>query len=198
MNKELALNNLLELTSILKTHDVTHWITDGTLLGFHRENDFISHDTDTDIGILFNTFKIEVVTDCLNAGYKVHHILGYPNDSLEITFVKGGLRTDFFFFYQDGDKLRHSAFNRFTNLNYHRVDYVYDKFGVKEDIFLNNSFFVPEDPLKFILTKYGETWQVPNARWDYAYSPLNSKATELIIDRSHSINEINKWMTSKS
>jgi hypothetical protein len=197
MNSKIALNNLIELTSILKNNNVVHWITDGTLLGFYRENNFISHDTDTDIGVLFKSFDVNVVTDCLNSGYKVHHILGYPKDSLEITFVKDGVRTDLFFFYEDGDKFHHSAFNKFSNLTYNRIDYYYDKFEVKEDIYLNNSFFIPEDPLKFILTKYGPNWETPIKRWDYANSPLNSVQTNTIINRSDSIKSINEWMTRK-
>ena len=51
MNKENALKTLLDLKDVLDSLNIKFWLSDGTLLGFHRESDFISHYHDIDIGI---------------------------------------------------------------------------------------------------------------------------------------------------
>ena len=57
---ELLKNNFEEIlntiySSPLKNYDI--WLDFGTLLGYYRENDFISHDLDMDFGIIISDYQ---------------------------------------------------------------------------------------------------------------------------------------------
>ncbi len=129
MNKEIALNNLVEISKILEKYKVKYWLTDGTLLGLYRENNFISYDKDTDIGVDFETFNIECFLELKN-NFKIQHIFGYVEDCFEIALNKDGVKTDLFFFYKNNDKYYHSAFSEWRTDSYRRIDYQYDFFYV--------------------------------------------------------------------
>lgn len=194
MNKQIALSNIIEITDSLKENGVTHWLTDGTLLGYYRDGDFISHDTDTDIGAMCSTFNKSAFDSILAKGFRLMHVFGDPDNSLELAFGKNGVKTDLFFFYEKDNKLQHSAFNLFTSDGYHRIDYSYDKFETIEINFLGNKFNAPDDVLKFILTKYGEDWKTPIKNWSYATSPKNAFNTGIFLNRSECNRKFNEWI----
>ena len=197
MNGEIALFNLICLTNILEKNNVIHWITDGTLLGAIREGNFIGHDTDTDLGVLYSSFNKESYDDILAEGFELRHVFGYHEDCLEISFTRDGVKTDLFFFYNEGQKMRHSAFSNITKLGYNRVDYHYDKFNVIKRDFLGHSFYMPEDPLKFIVTKYGEDWKTPKKEWHWATSPLNNIQTGIYIYRKVAMDKFDNWLKTQ-
>lgn len=193
MNKEIALNNLIDISRILEKYKVKYWLTDGTLLGLYREGDFISHDKDTDIGIDFQTFSVECFLE-LKDNFKIEHVFGYVDDSLEIALNRNAVKTDLFFFYNRNNKYYHCAFSEWMPDSYRRIDYEYDLFDIKEQLFLNNKFNIPEDPLNFIITKYGEDWEKPDKSWRYDYSPKNHIKTDIWINKENSIKEFEDWI----
>ena len=197
MNGEIALFNLICLTNILEKNNVIHWITDGTLLGAIREKNFIGHDTDTDIGVLYSSFNKDSYDSILAEGFELKHVFGYHEDCLEMSFTRDGVKTDLFFFYKEGQKIRHSAFSNITKLGYNRVDYHYDEFDVKKRDFLGHFFYMPEDPLKFIVTKYGKDWKTPKKEWHWATSPLNNIQTGIYIYRNVAMDKFNNWLKNQ-
>lgn len=52
MNREVALENLLDLSRILKSLEIKFVLVYGTLLGAAREGELIAHDTDIDVGVI--------------------------------------------------------------------------------------------------------------------------------------------------
>ena len=197
MNKKIALNNLIEITNILKKYNIKHWLTDGTLLGLYRDKDFISHDKDTDIGVDFDTFTVDCFLELKN-NFNIKHIFGYVEDSFEIALEKNGVKTDLFFFYKKDKSYYHSAFSEWRTDSYRRIDYIYDFFDIKSTIFLNNNFNIPSDPLKFIITKYGEDWNIPNSNWSYDYSPKNHIKTDIWINRELSNSKFENWVKNNN
>ena len=192
INSKTAIANLASICNILNINNTKHWLQDGTLLGLYRDKNFISHDTDTDMGILFETFNPKVFESFKRCGFKVYHVFGYVEDSLEIGLIKDGLKTDLFFHYKNGPSQYHCAF---TGSNYtRRVDFIYDQFDTKMMSFQGTDFPVPEDVLKFILTKYGEDWSTPDEKWNYATSPKNHKLTDIYFDKNISANKFNTWV----
>lgn len=190
MDKEKALKNLIDLDSIFRENKAPCWIQDGTLLGYYREGDFISHDLDTDMGMMFHDFSVKILNDCEKVGFE-YTLLGYPESCFQVTFSRYNIRTDVFFFYEENDYIYHSAF-----LDVNRIDYRYKKFNLKEVLFLDNKFFSPSDELDFIITKYGENWKLPDKNWSYAYSPKNHFKTDMILDWNDQNNKIEKWLKS--
>ena len=188
LNTDLALKNLIDLDKIFKSHKAPCWLQDGTLLGYYRENNFISHDLDTDMGMMFDDFSIEILEDTKKMGFE-HSFLGYPDSCFEITFKRFDVRTDLFFYYQKEDFIYHSAF-----LEINRIDYHYKKFSLKEANFLGHNFIVPSNELKFITTKYGDSWEIPDKNWSYAYSPKNHFKHTMLLDWEEQNIQVEKWL----
>lgn len=185
-----AINNLKLLQDIFKRNNKICWLQDGTLLGFIREGNIIAHDSDTDVGMKFEDLSVNLVNDILSEKFSIKHIMGYRNDSLIIQLQKDLVKIDIFIYYDlDNTHFYHSAFDK----NLQRIDYVYKKFNTVTKEFFNYDFIIPEDPMYFIVTKYGNTWNIPNANWDYAYSPLNHKKTDIVLDVNKCSEEFNNW-----
>ena len=200
MNKEQALNNLIEMTNILTKNNVLNWLTDGTLLGAHREGDFISHDTDTDLGVTFGSLNKESINEILNNGYRILNVFGYTDtDGLEFSLVKGGVKTDIFCFYEGlyDNKMHHSAYKNSGQNRYNKIDYVYDKFELENITFKGHTFNAPSNIEEYITTKYGESWGTPDTRWDWAFSPKNHIKTDIYITLSESEDKFKKWLDSE-
>jgi glycerol-3-phosphate cytidylyltransferase len=188
MDKKMALKNLIDLDNIFRENKSIAWLQDGTLLGYFRENNFISHDLDTDMGMMFKDFSLKILEDVKKLGFE-YNLLGYPESCLQITFKRFEIRTDLFFYYEDKEFIYHSAF-----LQTNRIDYRYNKFNLKEIEFIGQKFIVPSDELKFIITKYGEDWEKPDLNWNYAYSPKNHYKSEMILDWKEQNDKIKKWL----
>jgi|AntDeeMinimDraft_6_1070357.scaffolds.fasta_scaffold00989_5 hypothetical protein len=198
INKESATKNITELDNIFRRNGVKYWLQDGTLLGYYRENDFIGHDNDVDIGIEWRDFNRSTMNDIINAGFVLRASSGLVNDSLVINVIKRDVSVDLYFYYQiNKEYFYHTAVVKkpITNGRY-RIDFTYKVFGVKEIDFLGGRFFVPEDELYFIKTKYGQTWQTPDTEWVSSVSPKNRTLTDISVSKKKSRNEFMEWLSN--
>ena len=98
-----------------------------------------------------------------------------------------------FFHYTNKNTQYHSAFIYLVE----RIDYEYEKFETKEVEFLGHKFLVPEDELKYITTKYGDSWNKSDPNWDWAFSPRNHKRTGIIIDTQKARSKFLDWINSQ-
>jgi len=191
-SKEISVKNLVVLTDILNKHNIKYWLQDGTLLGYYREKDLISHDKDTDLGLMWSDIadKKYIIKEILSKGFKISKIKGYMKESLLLTFKRDGQTTDFFFYYNNGDKIYHCA----TGKNWEIYTYEYEPFEVKLVEFLGHWFYVPDDERKFIVTKYGPDWMTPKPKWRNITSPLNAVASSNFIDIKKCRKEVRTWL----
>jgi phosphorylcholine metabolism protein LicD len=191
-NKEMSLKVLHELTQILIKYNIKYWLQDGTLLGYYREKDLISHDNDTDIGLFWSDIiSKDVFLEILNNGFNLFKIKGHIKNSLMLTFLKEGQKVDLFFYYKENEKkIFHTALGKHWQI----VKYKYDAFDVKEVNFLGYQFLVPEDELKFITTKYGQDWNIPKPKWDNINGPINAEPTEIFLDIKKCRKEFRSWL----
>lgn len=178
-NKLQALLNLVDIKNILEEFKVTYWLTDGTLLGLYRQGDFISHDMDTDIGVLYESFNPIVIGKIIERGFSIHKTYGLIENGFEIAFMKNGVKTDLFFFYSRGKFLWHAAWHSNDGLNFKMIEYTYDKFEVSQSYFYGYRFNTPKNTKKYIVQKYGKEWQKPNSDWDWKFSPENHLKTKI-------------------
>lgn len=191
--RQLAI--LTEALAVLESLGIKPWLTDGTLLGFWREHDFIAHDPDMDLGVLFREWSPAIVPAMAAAGFTLKSARDLdaarrptgvssspsgPADGaspgrsrrdggLEYTFLKNGERIDIFFFYERGATLWHAAWLRNTI----QINYRYPRFGLVRARFLGLDVWVPEDPESYLLTKYGPKWREKDLSWSWAFSPKN-------------------------
>ena len=77
------------------------WLSAGTVLGLHRDGDFIPHDTDLDVGLLARWHdppsQIEIVEDM--AGFTPIRIMHREGRVMQVAFVKNKVIFDIYLFY---------------------------------------------------------------------------------------------------
>ncbi len=187
VSRETVVRNLVDAGSILRSLGITFWLTDGTLLGWFRERDIIKHDFDADLGLSIDDYSEGIVPAFERAGFDVKYVLGERKQGLELSFIRGGVKVDLFFFYGEGGRVWHGAWEgldkgRKRNL----IKYYYDRFDLKEVEFLGSRFNVPADTLKYVETKYGKGWRTPVKDWDWAMGPSNAVRTDVIVEENKS------------
>ncbi len=168
MDPNAAINVLSEASKILAGLKIDSWLTDGTLLGYYREGGFISHDCDVDIGINISSWSESIIPTMRDNGYELTGSRGELDNGLEYSFFKDGISIDFFFFYEEGSNLWHSAWLKKLQLKYK-----YPKFSLKKVVFLDHDFLAPEKEEQYLVIKYGQGWRVPDKKWHWAFSPKN-------------------------
>lgn len=151
--KESLIKTLSEGCKILEKLDVKYWIGRGSLLGFHRDNDFLPNDIDIDIDIYSDKDV-----------YKI--IQAIPYDALFVTNCRGRYMQlafldretevifDVWFYYDKGKKL--------YNRNY------FGYFWLPSDLLYKLEKFHFEDqdypippPEWYCSFWYGENWKKP-------------------------------------
>ena len=192
INANDAIKNLVELHSIFCNHRIRYWLQDGTLLGYYRDRNFIPHDNDIDIGMRWSDFAQSIMKDITRAGFVFKSSHGRLEESLVINFRKRNIPIDIYFYYYDGDRFYHTA--AYGKARKYRVDFSYKDFDVKEIEFFGEKFFIPEDPLYFIETKYGKTWKNPRSDWNSNENPLNRTPTDIVTTKSESRHAFTEWL----
>jgi hypothetical protein len=185
LQKDTVVRNLIDARSILDSLGIRCWLTDGTLLGYFREGDIIEHDRDVDLGLFIEDYQDAIVPAFRDCGFDVMYVLGEKKQGLEISFVRDGVKVDLFFFYREGDRLWHGAWEgmdkgRKRNL----IKYYYEPFDLRQIDFLGSAFNVPADTLKYVETKYGPDWRTPVKDWDWAMGPANAVRTDVVLPRN--------------
>lgn len=183
-DKDIALNVLKELIEDLKQLNINCWLTDGTLLGFYREKDFLNHDRDMDIGVFIQDYHSEVDQYLISRDWKIVRKLGFRDLGLEFTLIKNSHKIDIFFFYEDGENYWHAAWQgiKKKHLKYRRmIKYYYPKFSLRSDSFLGVEVLVPANTELYLETKYGKEWRTPVKTWDWALGPTNAVVTDVEI-----------------
>lgn len=166
--KKHCLQNLLRARDALNTLKINYWLTDGTLLGFYREGDFITGDKDVDIGVMIEDWSEDLIKTFQMNGLKLLRINGNKAGGLEYTFTRRGVNLDVFFFYREKDYVWHA-----TWLGNQMIRYKFPPFKVKEAKFLGHGFSVPEDTEAYLVLKYGANWRTPDKNWNWAKDPEN-------------------------
>ncbi len=188
---ESAVLNLIEISNIFANSQKQYWFQDGGLLGYYRENDFISHDNDIDIGIHINDLDSNLFKNLFDNNFELVLTRGHVDDSLYIKLIKRGINVDIFPYYDINEsEFYHCAFNIENN----QINYSYKKFGTQRIIFKGVELQAPDDIDYFVRTKYGESWNIPDANWGHIMSPKNATVIKPAISTEESIEIFNKWL----
>ncbi|MEH2068029.1 MAG: LicD family protein [Nostoc sp.] len=173
MDNTQATLDLIEAKTILDTLGIHFWLTDGTLLGYYRENDFIKHDKDIDLALFAKDYTEEIVESFVKQGFKVQ-IRGTQAEGLLLS-VNKHLNIDLFFAYEEKDYIwyacwtkKHELVENSTEVKYEMVKYAYPKTKFKKIIFKEHEFNVPDDVEKYLSSVYGKYWQIPDPNWHYS------------------------------
>lgn len=155
-------------------------ISSGTLLGWYRQCDFIAYTSDLDTTMPIWMYTPELEKAAAKHNYKLirtfgNHSLANPKGGFESTFqhIPTGNSLDVFWIYHDKDgKEWTSLWVRPTEL--HRI---YFAPGIlvenKHADFQGIRVEVPDDPVEYLYSSYGEQWNVPKSKWTWWNSVSN-------------------------
>ncbi|MBL7033600.1 MAG: LicD family protein [Candidatus Delongbacteria bacterium] len=177
--------NLIDGCDLLIDLGVRAWLTDGTLLGYYREQRILQHDQDADLGLFIEDYSDRILAGFKNAGWELDHVFGNIECGLQLSFLRNGSKLDLFFFYPEGDRLWHGAWKAEPKGKFRKlIKYYYEPFELRMVDFLGRQFAVPADTEQYLVTKYGEGWAVEQREWDWAFGPSNAIATEIRLPRN--------------
>ena len=172
---------LEEAFSILEENQYFHFADFGTLLGFVRDNGFISHDTDTDIGILEdNRERREQLKDYFLAkNFKITHEFYLDNFIEEYSVEKNGFKIDLVYYTSAEDNTMFCySFHRDMNKKYtdtFETDlnrYTYKKVTSLTTLNINgHNFKVPSNYSECLEERYVKTWNIKDKNWHYSKDP---------------------------
>jgi hypothetical protein len=171
-----AFETLLLAKDSLEKAGLFFWLDFGTLLGAHRENDFIKHDMDIDISMFAK--DIDAAKNAMIQGgfklFRTFEVQGDPN-GVELTFVYNGVAIDILFYREEGDLMYCSVFfwqkeddYRFGGAKNPSVrKWFCPNTGFKPMVFKGHEFNAPKDIVKYLTVNYGPNFMKPDKKFDY-------------------------------
>eukprot|EP00937_MAST-01D_sp_MAST-1D-sp2_P005614 g5614.t1 len=99
-----AIESLRATKHALDAAGVPFFVSDGTLLGWHRNCMPIPYDDDVDIGVMIGDWKPSIVPSMAAAGFTHVKTVGSKEAGLTEVFEKAGVRQDIMFYYADREK----------------------------------------------------------------------------------------------
>lgn len=182
---------LKHIHAVLEREALVFFLDFGTLLGVVREGRLIEHDLDLDIGVIEkgdNTRNI--VTHALTEnGCILKYEYCYHDRVVQQSFLYKGVKFDVCYYRENTKSLVCYLFYRIPEIDYldnemSVVRMTYDRIeGVEEYRVGGYVFYVPSGAEKFLEQKYGETWNIPDAKWVYWEAPTANKCEDLGIQK---------------
>jgi len=147
LNSAKASRLLLDVKSILDENNIEFFLVFGTLLGAHRDNDFIAHDTDIDIAILDTSDN--AIAKLRNSGvFAEKNILFFRGRHYSLT--RDGVYMDIYIFSENDTDYRCA--------NYKIPKEHFPLGGIR---FLDSDFKAPRNITRYLEDEYGPDWKTP-------------------------------------
>ena len=163
---------LVDLQHELNTVDKKAFLVSGTLLGYARERQLLSHDKDIDVGIVGWEDQFEVVQALFQSGkfeVNLDKLIGARSFHIPIVHKASHVHIDIFVYHPTGDKWVTGVDSDFGYLQ----QFAFTPFELKRVEFLGIDFYVPDDVDTNLSENFG-AWRQSDP--DYL-SHLQSPAT---------------------
>lgn len=171
---------LHRVVSTFEKHGVKSFICFGTLLGLVRDNEFMEHDTDLDIGIFYNDHNCELIKQILeNNGFEITYIENDPwpcRIIARITELSLNYKIDIVFFRYESDRLL--TYSRIYN---HILIRERHPFSLKKTEFTGISVWIPDSSERFLDENYGN-WIQKADFYHYIFSSACTDMTDAIVN----------------
>ena len=175
LNKK-GYTDLNQLFDVIRDSNIICFCDFGTLLGFIREESFIPHDNDIDLGIIadkdFSWAELEGLLQL--RGLRLLHYYSYDGVITEQTYTfKDGITVDFFLYqYVQEKEMRTFVYYKNHDLLYSNKHersvkaLVYPAFyEVKWTEIHGARVCIPKDPEKRLEAIYGSGWKTPDPNY---------------------------------
>ncbi|WP_080843967.1 LicD family protein [Cytobacillus gottheilii] len=172
-----GLQTLLYVKEAFAKIDHDFWLDYGTLLGAIRDNDFIAHDNDLDIGTfdISEEKKNRLAEYLLSKGFTRFKQYIIDDVIIEEAYDYKGVHIDFFYYHQGennkiwcyfceiGPKIEFENFKDFQLAKGYTTNITTTTFeGLMEYMFKGHSFKVPVNFDTYLKDNYGETYLIVN------------------------------------
>lgn len=143
------------------------WLDFGTLLGFYRDGKIIDHDSDLDVGIIYEDFYNNIDSIKSKISEMGFYFTKVSDLFYRVNFSKKNLlHCDIFLFKQDNGIYK-THFNEYLSK--------YDEiFPLKKTVFFKTEFNTPNNIEFFLETRYGSSWKTPLSRYN-GYKAIKRK-----------------------
>jgi len=181
--KEKLYNECLsDVKKILDLHKQKFFLVFGTLLGCVRDNKFLKHDYDVDLGIFYDGMIPNIFDEIKKSKkFKYNKCDGNICDSYVIAFNHiNGTKLDINIFYNLYKKDYYCS--SFQTINKIKKCYKW-KFTINDLIktcFYNKLYLIPSNYEDFLSDHYGKNWRIPKKTTYQQF--LDEKHTNLISE----------------
>lgn len=156
------------LNTVSKNTSVKYWLEFGTLLGKVRENNFIGHDINFDIGVMKEELSPKFLIDIENLGFKRVSSLSIKNEGLkDIKYIYKGIEIEIFIFEREKNKV--ICYTETTDNKI--VLYRLSNSTLEEVKFMGIETFIPRNTIRRLLEIYGKNFNISDSNWKDEMSP---------------------------
>ena len=167
---------LSKFSELCHENQIVFWLDFGTLLGAWREHDFIEHDYDIDLGVMFeDRDKLQHVLE--NGGFSLIREFKVIKDNIligaEQTYSFKSVMVDIFYYHKiKDDKIMLNSFTPILDDNNFKgraeiKEIIMPYFGFDKYLFKGISVYIPRDTPNYLAYYYGNNYMVPDPNYDY-------------------------------
>jgi len=155
---------LSDMDDELTKRKIEFFLTSGTLLGYYREGNFIESTGDIDLGCFRAGLNADSFPEKMGPFLR-KYIIGDLQHGLELTYVhtQTKIPVDIHVFYEDSDYVWFITNQGLCDDSSHHklCRWKSAKFKLKDVMFINRVFKIPEATEQFLEERYGVNWNIP-------------------------------------
>lgn len=164
------------LNKVSKNTNVKYWLEFGTLLGKIRENNFIGHDINFDIGVMKEELSPKFLIDIENLGFKRTSSLSIKNEGLkDIKYIYKGIEIEIFIFEREENKVVCYSEDKSGEIGVYKLS----NSTLEETKFMGVETYIPRNSIRRFLEIYGKNFNISDSNWKDEMSP-SRYATEKV------------------
>ncbi len=178
--KQYGYEMLNNVCKQFKKNNIPAFCAYGTLLGFIRDNGFISYDLDIDMGLLSNEdFSWEKIDKILkSSGLELKHQFKLNDGTItERTYYLGDATIDFFLFKISDNEMISYIYEQETYSKKYHVRESRVPLAKKIEYIEKNNIIVPiiSNYEEYLETVYGKNWKIPDPNFKHEEKILEDK-----------------------